>query len=165
MKTLPRNLLLIELPVCFAPAVVFLAIGIFMLPIWVGMLGAAIFKAEYRSALSGIEGFVVVASILAVIGGLIGLLGLARVMRLLLKTEPPAAVSGRTRLYSFIGVATPILLAIVFFWRDIRALVFLSVLPIAASLHIIYLARNAFFPTKRRLRRPHNTSLERTREG
>jgi hypothetical protein len=141
-----RNLLLFELLVCFAPAVAFLAIGVLMLPIWVGMLGASIFKVEYRSAISGIEGVAVVASILAVLGGIIGLVGLLRVMRLLLKPDAPTVITSRTRLYVVVGVATPVLLAIVFFWRDIWPLVFLSVLPIAASLHIVFLARKALFP-------------------
>jgi len=141
-----RNLLLFELLVCFSPAVVFLAMGILMLPIWVGTLGAAIFKVEYRSAISGIEGMAVVASILAVVGGIVGLVGLLRVMRLLLKPDAPNVITSRTRLYVFVGVATPVFLAIVFFWRDIRPLVFLSVLPIAASLHIVFLARKALFP-------------------
>jgi len=104
-----------------------------MLPIWLGMLGAAIFKAEYRGAMSGIEGVVVVASILAVVGGIIGLVGLRRSMRLLLNPDAPAAVSARTRLYVFVGIATPILLAIVSFWRDLRLLFFLSVLPTGRS--------------------------------
>jgi hypothetical protein len=141
-----RNLLLFELLVCFAPAVVFLVIGVLMLPIWVGMLGAAIFRVEYRSAISGIEGIALVASILAVVGGIIGLVGLLRVIRLLLKPDAPPVVTSRTRLYVFVGIATPVLMAIVFFWRDIRPLVFLSVLPIAASLHIVFLARKALFP-------------------
>ena len=148
MKTSARNLLLLEVLVCFAPSVVFLTIGALMLPIWVGMLGAAIFKAEYHSAISGIEGLAVVASILAVIGGFIGLVGLLRVMRVLLKPDATAPVTARTRLYVFIGVATPVLLAAVFFWRDIRPLMFLSVLPIAASVHIVYLARRALFPNE-----------------
>ena len=148
MKKLSRNLLLFELVICFAPAVAFLAIGIVMLPIWVGMLGAAIFKAEYRNAIAGIEGVAVVASILAVVGGIIGLVGLLRVMRLLLKPDAPATVTARTRLYVLIGVATPILLAIVFFWRDIWPMVFVSGLPILASLHIVYLARKALFPNE-----------------
>jgi hypothetical protein len=141
-----RNLLLFELLVCFTPAVAFLAIGVLMLPIWVGMIGAAIFKVEYRSAMSGIEGIAIVVSILAVVGGIIGLIGLLRVMRLLLKPDAPAVVTSRTRLYVYVGVATPVIMAIVFFWRDIRPLVFLSVLPIAASLHIVFLARKALFP-------------------
>lgn len=132
--------------VCFAPAVVFLTIGILMLPIWLGMLGAAIFKAEYRGAMSAIEVFLVVASILAVVGGIIGLVGLRRIMSLLLNPEAPAVVSARTRVYVFIGIATPILLATLFLWRDLRFLFFVCVLPTAASLHVVYLARKALFP-------------------
>ena len=117
-----------------------------MLPIWLGMLGAAIFKAEYRGAMSGIEGAAVVVSILAVVGGIVGLVGLRRIVSWLLSPEAPATVSARTRLYVFVGIATPILLAIAFFWRDLRMLLFLSVLPTIASLHIVYLARKALFP-------------------
>jgi hypothetical protein len=148
MKKSSKILLFFEMLVCFAPAVAFLAMGIFMLPIWVGMLGAAIFKAEYRSAMSGIEGVAVVVSILAVVGGIIGLVGLLRIVSLLFSPDVPATVSRRIRVYVFVGIATPIVLAIVFFWRDIRLLFFLSVLPIVASMHILYLARKALFPSE-----------------
>jgi hypothetical protein len=146
LNPISRGLLILEVLVCFGPGVAFLAVGVLMLPVWVGMLGFAVFDAEYRDTVSGVEHLSVVASILAVIGGLIGLLGLLRVLSFLMNPLTTATLTTRTRLYVLIGVATPVLVAGAFFWRDIRPLVFLCVLPIFASAHIIYLARKALFP-------------------
>jgi hypothetical protein len=121
--------------------VAFLAVGILMMPVWVGMLVAPVFSADYRGVMSGIEGLAVVASILAVVGGIFGLIGLFRVMKVLLNPTVSDSVTRRTRIYVVIGVATPLLLAIVFLWRDLRAMMYLSILPLLAAGHIVYLAR------------------------
>ena len=131
MSRFARVLLVIELIVCFAPATILLLLGAMIIPI--GIVAAAfrgVFLAQY---------FLSVALIVAGVLGMVGLLALASLIGL----GTPTRISNRAILaLALTGAAAlmPMVVSDSQWWRLI------GVLPILASLHLIYLARGQLFP-------------------
>src|SRR6185437_7173540 len=112
------------------PAVVTLAAGILMTPVWVGGLGAMALSAKYRQNASLLEVAVLSGAIVAVVGGVLGFAGLFRVLRSLLSNAEELPHASRTRAFVLIGAATMVYLGAVHFWRNPVALLLLGVLPL-----------------------------------
>jgi hypothetical protein len=163
MRTLARYLLILEVVACYGPGLVVLAVGILVTPMWVAMLAALAFNAKYREHTSLLEVGLIVGTILSVVGGVLGFIGLFRVLSSLLSTTEELPYTGRTRTFVLIGVGTLIYIvtgqlgaftygATVRPWEHLSwqelaqapALV-VAVPPLLASGHIVYLARRRLF--------------------
>jgi hypothetical protein len=164
MRTLTRYLLILEVAVCYGPGLVALAVGILVTPLWVvwfvAMLVAATFDAKYRHVIFLLEAGLNLVPILLVVGGVLGFTGLFRVLRNLLSTTEDLPYTGQTRAFVLIGIGTVIIFVIdlvavyivgtfrgetVHFWPELAPIFALSVPPLFASGHIVYLARRGLF--------------------
>jgi hypothetical protein len=122
-----------------------LTAGIFMTPLWLAMLAAIAFNEKYRQSVSALEVGVLLMSILAVIGGVLGLTGLFRVLRGLLSATEELPSIGQTRAFVLIGVGTLIYMAAMGLWHTVSVLLVVAVPPLLASGHIVYLAGRKLF--------------------
>jgi hypothetical protein len=87
-RDVPRWSLWLVAIVCFGPLALIVLLGVFALPLWIGMAGAYLAEPErFSSELSGSLGDVV-WPIALVVSGLIGLAGLLRVLTISRRSRP-----------------------------------------------------------------------------
>jgi hypothetical protein len=100
---------------------------------------------EYRNATPAFGIVITIVAILAVLFGILGIIGLFRVMSGLLSVGNSAAIGRWTRMFVLAGVVS-LLYACVAFWAlSPWVSVFLGIVPLVASGHILYLARARLF--------------------
>ena len=133
MKSISKLLLLLELIICYGPSLCYLTIGIAFVPFWI------------LSALSG--EFQAITMVMMVVGGILGLFALMALVYKICHPRSSMICDGKIRLLSLMGMLSSI--AILYQADAIEKLfevnAFLYLLPLAASLHIIYLGRNYYF--------------------
>ena len=141
MKRISQLLLLLELIICYGPSLCYLIIGIAFVPFWI------------LSALSG--DFQAITMVMMVVGGVIGLFALLALVYKICHPKSSMICEGKIRLLSLMGMVASI--AILYQADAIEKVfevgAFLYLLPLAASLHIIYLGRNYYFACCRRSKR------------
>lgn len=147
----PSNatLLWIEALVCFGPLFFMLALGVLFLPVWLAMLAAMLTGVMPWVDGAGTSGWRVVWPVLFVLGGVIGIIGLVRMLVALSGREPPRA-SRATSVMIFVGLFT--LVAHNLYGGlpgNVIALLVEWVLPGIASVHLMYLGRRVYLPRKR----------------
>lgn len=170
MSRRKRALLLsLEALVCFGPIGLVLLLGIIILPFWANMLASYLsgavepFDPDERMPWDGIWPIVVV------ICGVIGFVGLMRVLMLLSRGPGKSTGTRLTLAMVVIGIAGLVL----FHWRGggvpplsaeaVPVLLMYWILPAIGTAHFLYLARHSLFPSL--WRAPHDNGLERTRDG
>ena len=171
LTPLRKTLLLVEAVACFAPLAFTLFFGILIFPVWTGMLFAywtGLVKPEPDGSLG--MPWVVIWPMAMVIWGVVGLLGLARVVGILFSGNP----SPRWPILTVTLMALGALAVIVFsafsapnpFEQPIQFIV-LFALPIVGIVHFAYLVRRAvLYPAIATFARTSpNNVLERTRDG
>jgi hypothetical protein len=125
-----KVLLVLELLVCFAPAVVLLILGLIIIP--------ASFAMEPR--LENLHGPAML------VGGLCGVIGISFVVAALMSGKEPRLASPVVLILAALGLASllPLVVGSVdsFRWR------LFGLLPILAGLHVMYLARSLLFKKK-----------------
>ena len=133
MKPIGKLLLMLELMICYGPSLCYLIIGIAFIPFWI------------LSALSG--EFQAITMVMMVVGGIIGFFALLALCYKICNPKSNLICDGKIRLLSLMGMLSSI--AILYYADAIEKLfevwAFLYLLPLAASLHIIYLGRNYYF--------------------
>jgi hypothetical protein len=135
MKANLKVLLVLELFVCFAPAVVMLLLGLIFLPVSFAM----------APRLENLDGLAMV------VGGVFGIIGIFVVVAALMSDKKPQLSTRVILILVAMGFASllPLVIGSVdsFRWRLI------GLLPIVAGVHVIYLARPLLFtappPTQR----------------
>ncbi|MCW7552040.1 hypothetical protein NX722_05160 [Endozoicomonas gorgoniicola] len=141
MKPISKLLLLLELMICYGPSLCYLIIGIAFVPFWI------------LSALSG--EFQAITMVMMVVGGVVGFFALLALVYKICHPKSNMICDGKIRLLSLMGMISSI--AILYQADAIEKLfevgAFLYLLPIAASLHIIYLGRNYYFASCQRSER------------
>jgi hypothetical protein len=145
MRLWLRIILTVEALVCFTPAGILLAVGVFMIPVWVGILGGAAINSDIRGEMSAVGAVTALACIALVVAGILGVIGLVRVLGILLGSAREIPSLRRTRVFTIAGLLS--LLVWVagqsFMGNFLVALV--GVPSLLAAVHIIYLARQHLF--------------------
>ena len=136
MKQVSKLLLLLEVLVCYGPAVCYLAIGLAFVPFWL------------LSALTG--EFAALTLLLMVVGGVCGIIALVALVIKLLNPRMAVISAGKIRILSMFGMvaSVAILLQTGSLDRLYQAETLVFLLPVVASVHIIYLGRNYYFSCK-----------------
>ena len=137
--------LVLEALVCFGPIGLVLLLGVIFLPAWVSMLLAYFSDAESSGLTEG--PWVVIRPMLVVIGGVIGLIGLVRVLVLL--SSQRAKPGGRRLTLAMVAIGISALL--LFHWMGggipplgvdaVPALLVYWILPAIGIVHFLFLAR------------------------
>src|SRR5688500_8197379 len=140
-----RGWLILELLVGFVPLVAILAVGVLMIPVWVGMLAAPIFNADYREAIGPLEILITVGSLLLVVVGFLGLIGLKRVVRSILAPETSLEHPQRTRVYAMGSMLVIAVLSALYLSFGYPIVAALGAIALVVSGHVIYLARHKLF--------------------
>ena len=146
-------LLIIELLVCFGPAVLVLMLGSFMLPTWVIMFGGHLNGTVVPSNNDAGLPWDLILPIAVVVLGLVGMIGLLRVAALVLLARRSAANRIFTLFCVAAGIASLVLFNGMMEGIDPReaflgSMVF-AILPAIGSVHFVFLARRALFPLAR----------------
>jgi hypothetical protein len=130
MRANLKVLLMLELFVCFAPAVVMLFLGLIFLPVS--------FVMDPR--LGNLDGLAMI------VGGLCGVIGISVVVAALMSGKKPQLSTRVILVLAAMGFASllPLVVGSVdsFGWR------LFGLLPILAGVHVIYLARSLLFGDK-----------------
>src|SRR5688500_5716235 len=87
-REMPRWALWLVAVVCFGPLTLVWLLGVLMTPIWIGMLAALLAEPERFAHDPSAPPWVVALPIALVIGGLIGLIGIVRVLTLSRRARP-----------------------------------------------------------------------------
>jgi hypothetical protein len=134
MKAANKTLLLIEVAVCFAPALLVLALGVIMLPVQIWFLFT-------RAGEDGTVGAIAVIALVA--GGIAGTIALANVLLRILRPPSNFLARGWTLVGILAGAATlmPYALGPVdsVGWRLV------GWMPLLCTFHLIYLSRGFLF--------------------
>ena len=142
----------LELVVCFGPAMSLLILGVMMLPLWVASLGVAVLKslglvAVVDSGPGGLWASLVLIG--AVVTGVFGVLGVARLVYLLLR---PGGVLPRP--YATLGLVIAGILGLCLYNGVVQptdletepvAFALLFALPLLGTAHLLYLARRSIW--------------------
>jgi hypothetical protein len=130
MRANLKVLLVLELFVCFSPAVVLLLLGLIFLPMSFVM----------APRLENLDGLAMV------VGGLCGVVGIAVIVAALMSGKSPRLPTRFVLVLAGLGGASllPLVVGSVdsFGWR------LLGLLPILAGVHVIYLARSLLFKAR-----------------
>lgn len=146
-----RAILCVEIAVCFGAAVVVLAMGVVMLPIWVSSAGVELLARLGVVAVldSGPGSWVGALPIVAVATGAIGFAGIARVIHFVLGLSDALRSPYRTLgMISAGGIGLCLYIGFVQPTNPLaEPLEFaaLCVLPVMCTLHLLYLARHRLF--------------------
>lgn len=138
MKSIGKLLFLLELIICYGPSLCYLVIGLAFVPFWI---------------LSGISGdFEAITLVMMVTAGIFGFFALSALVYKICNPKCPIICSGKIRMLSLLGMLSSI--GILYQADAIEKLFevrsFILILPLAASLHIIYLGRNYYFSSLRK---------------
>jgi hypothetical protein len=125
-----KVLLILELFVCFAPALVQLFLGLLIIPVGFAM----------DPSLEVLE------SLAMVIGGLCGMVGLSVVVAALISGKEPRLSTPVVLLLASLGFAS--LLPLVVDPGDSSNWRLIGLMPILGGLHVIYLARSILFKVR-----------------
>ena len=87
-RDVPRWALWLVAVICFGPLTLVWLLGVLMTPIWIGMLAALLAEPERFAHDPSATAWVVALPIALVIGGLIGLIGIVRVLTLSRRERP-----------------------------------------------------------------------------
>jgi len=140
-----RGWLVLEVVVGFLPLAAILVVGVIMSPVWIGMLLAPIFDADYRSAMGPLEVAITFGSLLLVVVGFFGLVGLFRVVRSILTPSAPMVRPRQTRIYAITGTCVIAMLVAVYLATGYHMIAALGVPALFVSGHVMYLARHVLF--------------------
>jgi hypothetical protein len=135
MRSAAKALLLMEIVVCFAPALVLLALGLIVLPVQVWFL-------LDRAGEDGTGGALTVLAL--VIGGMAGVIALANLIFWITASRSSFLSRGWTLAGAVAGSAA--LWPYVFGPVDSTWWRLVGLMPLLCAVHLLYLGRNFLFP-------------------
>jgi hypothetical protein len=149
-QTVLRILLWIEAAVCFGPLAFVVWLGALIFPVWVGMLAAMLFGVVPTVDPAGGSVWHVVAPMGFVLGGVTGLVGLVRVLLALSRREAPLQPSSATSVMLLVGLLTLVSFNLYSggLPGNTSALMVYVVLPGIGSLHLLFLSRAIWLPSR-----------------
>lgn len=148
MTRVSSTLLWIEAVVCFGPIASVLALGALIFPMWAATLGGALIGVVPWLDGAGVSMWVVVPPMMFVVGGLVGLVGLFRVLLALTQSEPRPRPSRSTAIMVLIGLAGLVALNLYDRPSNLAAFLVYALLPGIGSLHFVYLGRAILLPRR-----------------
>jgi hypothetical protein len=110
-RDVPRWALWLVAVVCFGPLTLTWLLGVLVTPIWIGMLAALLAEPELFAHDPSATPWVVALPIVLVVGGLIGLIGIIRVLTLSRRERPKSH-----RLFTIGMVAVGLVTLLTFHW-------------------------------------------------
>jgi hypothetical protein len=145
-----KTLLVAEIAICFGPASLILCLGVLALPLWLSMLSAYLDGTVVPPEAGERYPWDLIWPIAVVSLGIVGLIGLMRVVTIVLRNKPHA--NGRVFTVACVlsGIASLALFNFTLGGIDpsealLGSLIY-TILPAIGAAHFMYLARAALFP-------------------
>ena len=149
-RWLSNALLILEALICFGPIAGVMLLGAFFLPLWLNMLIAYWTETVVPFDPEGSLPWDFIWPMVVVMAGIIGMIGLARVMSIVLRSEPRPQGRKMTIVLVAIGLGGLTLFNVALggispFKAPVASLIY-WILPGLGSAHLLYLARDSLFP-------------------